>query len=428
MKWFLRHVVPGLFVTLGLLVLLAIGGEIYLRITKPFVKPQWVSRFDPELGFTFEPGAIIRHTNHIDYWSEQKANTWGFLDFEPPAAGAHDTCRIAFVGDSFVEAAQVDIEHKFHRLIEKEWNAEHQKPKLETVALGYSGTGQANQLPWAKLIEPLRPNLIVLVFVSNDFSNNNVWLEAVRNGWHPEHAPRPFLYQGELRLPDPVWQRYLLPGQTGSAQASWSLEKDGVMGWLHRRLYQKSYLYSALNRIWIHYAYGAPAYYANVPGALSELRKLPSEQGRFGDWNPPADLTLDQMFMAEKMPPVFLQALEDTEAALRLWKYKAETMGTKVVVLATHTMKVPGLPLEQKLAQARSVREDLLFMRLEKIVGDLEIPLIDQTDFIAATGGDPRRASFPFDGHWNPYGHLTAAEAMKKWLEAHQEICTVQSR
>jgi len=422
--WLTRNVAPGLAVFFVLLTIVAITAELYLRLTKPFIKTQWISRFDPELGFTFEPGALIRHTNYIDFWSEQRANSWGFLDDEPPPpARKSGTCRIAFVGDSFVEAAQVSIEQKFHRLLEQSWNSKESIIQVETFALGYSGTGQANQLPWAGLIASRAPDLVVLVFVSNDFANNNVWIEAVRNGWHPNHPPRPFIRDGRIFGPDPDWRQYVLPGQTGSAQAAWSVSSGGISGWLHRKLYQKSYLYSALNRMWVHYYYGAPAYYANVPGALAELRKLPGGEAAFGDFNPPADLTLDQMFEANRLPAAFTAALADTREAVRIWKKRAEAMGAKLAILATHTLKAPGLPMAPQAAQARQATSGLLFSRLRQITEDEQILLIDQAEFIRRSGGDFKRASFPFDGHWSEYGHRMAAGTLAEALRAYPELC-----
>ncbi len=431
----LRQVLPSwahvvwvnTLVLCALLILMAAAGELYLRLTRPFVQPQWISRFDPGLGFTFEPGALIKHTNHVEFWAEGKANSWGFLDDEPPTAPARKgVCRIAFVGDSFVEAAQVPNEAKFHRILERRWNAQRDKPfSIESLALGYSGTGQANQLPWVELLKPVSPRLIVLVFVSNDFANNNVWLESARNGWHPDHAPRPFLVKGQLRPADPAWREYLLPGQTGNAQAAWTVERSDLSGWLHKKLWQRSYLYSFLHTLWVRYAYDASAYYANVPSALAALRTMPGGQQMFGDWAPPEDLTLDQMFAAKRMPPVFEEALKDTAQALREWKREAKKMGAQLVLLATHTLNVQFVPPNPEAARQRSWDPQLPLRRLRAIAQAEGIPLIEQGDFILRAGGSLENASFRFDGHWSPYGHETAAKAIAQWLVSHPDGCTM---
>lgn len=421
-RWTIANVIPGFLISVFLILLVSIAAELYLRASKPFVKTEWNSRFDPELGFVFVPGAIIRHTNYVDFWSEQKANSWGFLDREPPMAIDSHRCRIAFIGDSFVEAAQVPVEQKFHRLIEAEWNLSNTTNQIETIALGYSGTGQANQLPWAKLIRPLHPRLIVLVFVNNDFANNNAWLEAARNGWHPHHPPRPFTKNGMIQAPDPNWLSHLLPGQTGSAQAAWTKNIGGIRGWLHRRLYQKSYLYTTLWHVWNYRTNDISAFYSNVPDALRELKKLPAGKEVFGDWSPPNDLTLDQMFMAEKMPPVFWNALEDTRYAIRLWKAAAENLRARLVILATHTLKSTDLPTG-RAAAVRRVRSDLLYTRLISIAQAEGIPVVDQAEYIIRSGATLEQASFSYDGHWSVFGHQTAAAAVLEYLRHNPDIC-----
>ncbi len=425
LTWLRVNVLPGLLISGIVMVALAIVGEISLRATRPFVKPQWVSRFDPMLGFIFEPGAVIRHTNHLDFWAEQKANSFGFLDREPPKTGDHETCRIAFFGDSFVEAAQVPIDRKFHVQLERMWNRQRPKRLLETMAFGYSGTGQANQLPWLTLAKPYKPDVIVLVFVNNDFANNNVWLEAARNGWHPSHPPRPFLVKdekGQYRWvgPDPTWQQHLLPGQTGSAS---SAPLQGVWGWLYRRLYEKSYVYTYLYSLWRQYSTPVASYYGNLPAAVGALRQLTEENGRFGDWNPPADLTVDQMFFAEEMPPVFHEALEDTEAALRVWQEHAASIGARLVILASHTLEYSAVPFSGEAARHRRVVESLPLLRLKTLADRLRIPIIEQAAHIRASGGEVKQASFRFDGHWSEYGHRTAAESVKTFLESNPSFC-----
>lgn len=429
-KWIVTNVLPGLFVTAVLLLLLAVGAEIYFRIEWPFAETTWTSRFDPQLGFTFVPGAVIRHTNYLDFWSEQRANSLGFLDREPPrepTAGGHD--RILIVGDSFVEAAQVPIEKKVQVRLERLWNERHPSNPVETMAFGYSGTGQANQLPWLELAKPYSPCLVVLVFVNNDFANNSAWLEAVRNGWHPDHAPRPFFRDREgkyvLQLPDPNWQKYILPGQTGSAQATWTMRPNIIFDMLGPALNGRSYLYTAIKHAWISSANSAPDYYGNAPSALRSLRSLPETGDRFGDWTPPDDLTLDEMFYALNPPPVFDEAIRDTAQAVRAWKERAISMGASVVILATHSLRRPLIGREGDKARLarRLTNADAQFQRLVQIGQNLGIPVIDQTAFLKEKGLDPKDASFAHDGHWNETGHESAAGALLEWLQQAPSVC-----
>lgn len=140
---------------------------------------------------------------------------------------------------------------------------------------------------------------------------------------------------------------------------------------------------------------------------------------------PPEDLTLDQMFAAERMPPVFEGALKDTALALRKWKEEAKNMGAQLVLLATHTLYTQFLPPNPSAARRRSWDAQLPIRRLRAIAQVEGIPLIEQGDFILRDGGSLQDASFRFDGHWSPYGHEMAAKAITQWLESHPDACSM---
>jgi hypothetical protein len=101
-------------------------------------------------------------------------------------------------------------------------------------------------------------------------------------------------------------------------------------------------------------------------------------------------------------------------------------MGAKLIILASHSMKVSGLPLEPEYVARRQVDTALLYKRLEDIAADLGIPLIDQSATILKLGHDLQDASWRFDGHWNPFGHISAAYAIKEWLETQSGVCGQQ--
>src|SRR5262249_35020938 len=142
---------------------------------------------------TFARGAPIKFTNGVDFWSTMRANSRGFADAEPATPKPKDTFRILLVGDSFVEALQVNLEQKMQTRLAAALRAKYPDRKFDVVAVGMAGTGQANQLTFYERNRDLSPDLVVLLFVSNDFANNSPLLEAVRHGWHPDHSPMLFL-------------------------------------------------------------------------------------------------------------------------------------------------------------------------------------------------------------------------------------------
>ena len=171
-----RNIVPGATITVIMVVLLAAATEAYLRLARMFPKEHrvWASEFVPGMGWRFQPGAEVRWTNGINYWTISRANSIGFLDQEPALPKPPGTLRILLVGDSFVQAVEVALEQRLSRvlaqMLQREMPQQRQQ-KTDVVALGYSGTGQSNQLAFYEHFkEQLNPDIVVLVFVSNDFN------------------------------------------------------------------------------------------------------------------------------------------------------------------------------------------------------------------------------------------------------------------
>ena len=149
-------------------------GEGYLRATKPFMTPSLPYVNVPGVGTLYKPGAVVRHTNKLDFWTTTPVNRWGFPDREPlPTSRTEESCHIAVVGDSFVAALEVPIAAKMH--VQLEQLAARELPHLDvtTSAFGRGDTGQAAQLAYYdKYVARLKPKLVVLVFISNDLANN----------------------------------------------------------------------------------------------------------------------------------------------------------------------------------------------------------------------------------------------------------------
>lgn len=73
----------------------------------------------------------------------------------------------------------------------KTW-APRRLPQLDitTSAHGREGTGQINRIPYYdKYARRLRPKLVVLVFITNDFFDNYLLLQAMFFGFDPKHYP-----------------------------------------------------------------------------------------------------------------------------------------------------------------------------------------------------------------------------------------------
>ena len=168
--------------------LIGVVGEMYFRLRAPFLENDVPSHFVPEIGKMRKPNAEIRYTNGLDFWTISRTNSLGFSDREPVSSErAAASCHITMIGDSNVEARQVPIADKFHVRLEELAAQELRHLDVTTSAFAISSTGQVNQLAYYdEFARYLRPALLVLVFVPNDFTNNAPILDGLHRGMYPD--------------------------------------------------------------------------------------------------------------------------------------------------------------------------------------------------------------------------------------------------
>ena len=385
------------FIIVGLL-LIAIVGELYLRIANPYVGDSSTSQFVDGVGFIREPNAEIRHSN----WNEgnfvvSRANSLGFLDREPiNAERAADGCLIAFIGDSFVEAKEVPIADKFHVRLEEMAARELPRLNVATQAYGIGATGQINQIPfYDEYARHLSPKLVILVFYINDFKNNSVALQSVMHGLDPDKMPFMSAQKDErgalkLRPPDPEYNRFLLP----RLPKAWY-----VRTW--DRFARISYFAQWLEskRLWkYHFAPQIRAWrdmLAERPCCASLLKST--------------EMYYPMQIAKESLPPVLEEALEYTAFGIDQFKRRADQDGANLIIMAA--------------TDDMGTRGDLQFDRLSAIAEARGIPVISDYDYIIRHGHDAEDGRWRFNLHWNATGHQWAAEAVLEWLKANQDVC-----
>lgn len=429
-QWSIENVLPGLSVSVAAVVVLLLIVEAYLRLTVPFVVVVWPIRFDPALGFTFQPSNELQYTNHLNFWVSETTNSLGFLDREPLHADQGERgCRVTFLGDSFVEAAQVSIDQKVQVVFERMSRRALPSLNIRANAFGFSGTGQLNQLTFYDvLVRPTRPKVVVLVIVANDMANNSFLLESIRNGWHPLHPPRQFARYDDRRqeialLPiDPEWRSFLLHDIPA--------DDRGAAAVLHRTFADGSYLY---NWLYAHLSLQTPVFAARLRGAatpeeqyqhrIAQLKADPEFAASFTGWNYPHDWDMDLMFNARNLPPIFQDAITFTGFALDQFVIRARREGFHLLGVVTHSLfssvdKVPRAKLSENPLEVRGA-----FNRVAKLLTERGIPFIDEQEYLISMGLDPRMASFKHDGHWSVQGHAWAAEAVTEYFIQHPELC-----
>ena len=359
-----------LFLSLGA-ALIFIDWEAWFHLRAPFTEVRQPTRFVPGVGVLYEPGAEARWTNHADFWVAQRANRWGFLDREPLTPDqAAQTCHIAFIGDSFVEAREVPIIDKFHVRLEELAARALPRLNISTSAYGRNGTGQINQLPfYTEYARRLGPKLVVLVFVRNDIKDNHKLLAGIIKGWDPDQAPYVVAEKTAagaiaLRPPDPAWRMLPIPGEPEDAQ----LPRLRV-----ELLAQRPHYQSVIEASKPH------------PGAVLS--------------DPPTPLSMEAVEFTAFALDEFQRRVADAKASL--WLLLATSVSFQLGD-ASDPLRV----LVEDLAEARG------------------IPVVSLHDYIVRQGRQPTdEFFFAFDGHWNPAGHQWAAEALLERLRQHPEVC-----
>jgi len=146
--------------------------ETVLRTTHLFeARISW-SEPDRVLGYRFTPGWRYWVNKENDHPIVGIINSYGWRDKEWLLKKPQDTYRIAVLGDSYVEATQVELNRTFLALTEQQLN-ENRDDKVELMNFGCSGYTQTEELIVLKnYVKQFSPTMVVLFFVpGNDIKD-----------------------------------------------------------------------------------------------------------------------------------------------------------------------------------------------------------------------------------------------------------------
>ena len=395
-----------LFLVAGL-ALIGVVGEMYFRLRAPFLENDAPRAWFPTTGRIFAPNAEVRWTNRLDFWTESRTNSLGFLDREPIGIErAAASCHIAMIGDSYVEALQVHIADKFHVRLEELAAEELRHLDITTSAFGILGTGQVNQLAYYdEFARAFQPALLVLVFVDNDFMENAPILYGLYYGMDPDRLTAVSATRGAdgtitLRPPHPPSAESRLAAMASTSPPWYTRVTDRLsdMSPLARWLEIKT-----------------EAWFPDTDPELIDWvallsRRSPRYAALFDGWRPTTRGDIWTFPNARDLPPVYEDALDFTAFALDQFRERAARDGAALVILSSHRIGTRG---------------DLAFDRLTALAEPRGIPVIDYNDYVLRQGAEPRRdAAWENNWHWNIAGHRWAAEALLEYLKENQEICT----
>ena len=369
----------------------------------------------PGVGVMKQPNVEVRYTNRVDFWTTARTNRYGFLDREPPdPEQAARSCHVAFIGDSFVDALEVPIEHKVQVRLEE--LAAEQMPGLGLIAtaFGRQGTGQIEQLAYYDhYARPLHPRLLVLVWNPNDLTDSSPVLRGAFSGWDPDRFPgntgvrQTLDGEIELRPPHPEPARLL----ADSVANPWLGRPSDP--WLARALdgpSRASYL-AAVADFYFHLLSHRYAKDHSLARKMETIARRPRYQTSLDGWWPTTGVNTHTIMAQDTLPPVFAEALEYAAFAMEQFRERADRDGAELVVLIAHTTRLEFWPPR-------------VFDRITAIADAVGIPVIDHADYILRQGHELKDAQWPHDGHWNVAGHQWAAEAVLDHIKDSPEVCS----
>ena len=403
------------------LLLIAVTGEIYYRVKLPFVALSKPRHFVKDVGYLYKPHAEVRSTNLSEFWTISRANSLGFLDREPlsPQRTA-ESCHIAVIGDSFVAASQVPIAAKFHVRLEHE--ARRKLPNLDvtTSAFGRDATGPVNQLPFYEhYVQRLKPDLLVLVIVHNDFENSSTLLNY-------EHYPsRQFALTmahaersttGEIRLRPPLHRSFArqFALTMDHAERSTTEETEFAELGIYSEVLSRSFLAKIFYRHMIDRMTAMQRGYSRKESEKCICCPRNSSDKKFSE-----DHDYRIHFLKNDLHGPCKDAFDFLGFALDRFQQMARRDGASLVVLATDTLR--DYPRSEDEAYQGY---HILARKLTEARG---IPFIDLYDYVVRQGGRVEDGRFALDRHWNIQGHQWAAEALLEYLERNQWVCDTDS-
>ena len=393
------------FIMAGLL-LIALAGEAYFRLTRPFIDHSIHSRFVDGVGLIREPNSELRYANwRDDNFVVSRVNSLGFLDREPVSAErAAAGCHIAFIGDSYVEAMEVPLEYKFQVRLEEMAARDLPHLGVTTQAYGMRAIGQIEQLPfYDEYARRLSPKLVVLAFYSNDFFNNSPALQSLYFGADPDKMPYMSAQKNEhgvieLRPPDAEYERFLLPRLAKPWRwrvYGWGLGVSYLAKWVDTKA-SWAYDNGPEERAWM-------ATIGERPCCASLGAWQAVTTGYLG--------ITHRTFEEEPLPLLHEEALEYAAFGIDQFKRRTDRDGASLAILFVGRTNV-----ELKWGNP-------LFDRLNAIAEEHGIPVISEPDYIFRHGHNLKDGRWRLDRHWNAVGHQWAAEAVLEWLKANRGVC-----
>lgn len=357
----------------------------------------------PTRGWALKPN-IQTVVQSLDYTVRVKTNPEGFSDKAHKLAPSKGVTRVVVLGDSFMEAYQVDFDKSFCSRFQQRFNAD----AAEVINLGVGGYGTIQELITLQEVGlKYQPNFVVLFFSLNDVVNNHEEFENTI--WRTPRLKtfsRPYYIKGqgggyELKKPD--YQR----AKQWAKDRRTKLESKQAK----KKFYEKTLIYKLMD---------------------SQIKKL-SEQGQrvpkydpnvlFGQYLSSYDSNLGTRgFDNNRYGELWSEAWDITFFSLQTMSDICKERGI-VLIIATVPNKIQVD--ESFEAVVRKTYPSLAFdlslpnRTLESFAEERGILFVDLLPIFKKNyeqTGEPLFHKYR-DRHWNEKGHEIAADAVFEYMQ-----------
>jgi hypothetical protein len=347
---------PSLFITLLIL-------EILLRLLVPVADPPKVY-FDRQTDIIrFEPNQRGVFARQGEFAAEYRINGAGWTsDKEYKAERVKDETRIAIIGDSYVEALQVDYDKNLAVLLENRLLDTGSNPVV-VYRFGISGAPLSQYLHMMRYVSTTyAPDIYIINMVYNDFEES----------FRANPSQPSFLLQFAIDKNNEIVELPITPYTPSTLRRL--LSYSAIVRYLYFNLGFDSRVEKIIS------GNDHPERLVNPPVGKSENR-------------PTVELLLRYVFQQ------FLMVAAQTDSQVL------------VTIDAPRASIEAGLPVEQ----------DMFYIAYNTLAtdvsADLGVPFLDLTPyFLADFEQHKERFSFSGDGHWNERGHRVAGEAIAQKL------------
>jgi hypothetical protein len=155
--------------------------ELTIRFIAPQALVSDIVAPDPDVDYRLRPNATGRMTSP-EYSAKIKINSLGFRGEEISLTKKPGVRRVLFSGDSFTFGHAVGEHETLPYLVGEELNRSH-PGTFEVINGGVYGYSTANELElFIKYGLPLKPDIVVILVMIHDVSDNSNWYELTDDG------------------------------------------------------------------------------------------------------------------------------------------------------------------------------------------------------------------------------------------------------